>query len=250
MIRYCVDSLRRLYLICGQNQILFKNLQRPFNNVIALAVVLAASQSDKNIQFLNENALPNLREFYLDDYDNKLQESKVMHFKNLEWFSYCNSLITQKYPFSFENLKHFIIHGSIELNDAFFNCIESIQQLQTLKINEFFWVPEHCTRESFRRLLALDNVSTTVEEIQIEYHKNMTTGLIHRFLTNSIKMKKFGFHISLPGPIKHFRRFAEIMTSYMDATWRCYIIEPYDSPYLYGRGMIDIKSFFIERIVF
>lgn len=251
LVKYCSNSLQRLILV-SKSKLLFENLQKPFKNITALEIILVIDQNEDNIRFINESNFPNLQRIYLLNTERKLQDSEMIHYKNIEYFCLRSSLRTMKFPFSFGNLKHFSISGPIELNDAFCKCIGNIEHLQTLKIISFLGIRCHSTTDSFGKIFELKNILTNVVEMQMEFHENITPELVHRLLKQSEKLRKLSFHVHHYPELsatKHFFYFTQTLPSNLDDKWKCYTIDPYHSPCLYVTEHAIYSCFVIERII-
>lgn len=249
LVKYCSDSLQRLFVKCGQPKTLFKNLQKPFKNVIALSIIVPTFQTKADIQFLNECTLPNLQHIYFYDLGNGCQESETIHYKSIEYFDYkCMGRI-QKFPFSFGNLRHFTIVGHVELNDAFCECIRNIEHLETLKISNYDMRTGTCSPDSFRKIFELQNIVSNVVKMHIQFHENITPELVHRFLKQSRKLRKLSFHVKIPENYFEisFANLTQTLPPNLNDEWKCSTVEPYENPLLYTGALY--KCFVVERVV-
>lgn len=249
LVEYCSDSLQGLFFQCCKTKILFENLQKPLNKVTALGIVMVKYHNEKNIRYLNENNLPNLKHIYLDSImKNTFQDSEIIHYKNVEHFTHYGE--TNKSSFSFDHLKHLTIAGTMQLNNAFCEYIGNIEHLQTLKIISFNY--GNLSTDSFSKLFELENIVSNVVEMQIKFHKYISPEIVHRLLEKSQKLRKLSFHIQW-SELDLFDYFTQTLPSNLNDNWKCYTIVPYKSEYLFNCEYLQYlptKCFVIERIIF
>lgn len=191
LARYCSDSLQRLSLVCSTLKIHFEGLRKPLKNVSALKIQAVRDQIENQIRFLNESNLPNVKHIYICGEGTPSHDyGKKIHFENIEYFTLTWARI--KFPFSFGNLKHFIISGfGFKLNDAFCECIGNIDHLETLKI--MMMAQFSTNSDAFRKMLELQNVQTNVVELQFQYDKRMCPDDIVRFFKKKWKTEKIEY---------------------------------------------------------
>lgn len=232
LVRYCSDSLQRLLFMCNTSNILFQYLPKPLPKVNTLLIQFAMSeiQTIDQIQFkldLDKN-LPNIKTLsirYFSDAifrKNSLKAEK-MHYPNIEDFT----ILTYKaseYPFIFENLKHFSLKGfRFEMNDELLELIGNIKDLQTFKMAVTSL--DALTPDSFRKLLELQNMQSTVVEIEIEFNEAMSSDDVLRFLNQSKKLIKFSIHLDPVYFQDSFKHFIKSISVNLSVDWKisdCY----------------------------
>lgn len=222
LAEYCSESLQRFSLVGNTLKIPFEHLKKPLRKVTVLIIYMVVDQKQNHIQFLIESNLPNVQ--YIKLYNGTaLQDSeKDIHYENLESFMFHNHGM-RKFPFSFGNLKHFILTGNIILNDAFCECISNIKHLKTLKIMDI----SIFSSDSFEKLLSLQNILSNVVEMQFEFEKNMSTEVVLCFLKQSRNVRKLSFHIhKLYDYRRMLSQMMKTMLSNLSNEWKVYIMDP------------------------
>lgn len=198
-------------------------------------------QKQDHIRFLNENNLPNVNRIHIWHRGRILGEFENIHYENIEHFTSSSQLY--KYPFSFGNLKHLTFKGNTNINDAFCDCISNIQHLKTLKIASV----ESVSRESFRKLLELQNVQSNLEEMYFRFYGEISPDDIHRFLEQSRKLRKlctFCWHEDLFSRLSYEM---QKLASNLDESWKIQIQNPYNIPYY--PPCFEFKAFVFERMI-
>lgn len=249
---YCSESLQRLSLTCNISRIPFEYLQKPFQNVTAVKVLLMPGKKH-HIRFINENNLPNLKRMIISDmfrYSTDEIENEAIHHENIEYLTISIENISD-IPMSFRNLKHLTFSDGIYINDALCQWIRNIEHLETLKITKM--EPSSLCRGSFIKLLELINIQSTLKEMYLGFHKDIHSSDILHFLEQSqILIKLYVFEIvGFYRPIGFFfsKSFSDLMqtiTSNLDERWKFHIEYPYELPY---RGKSHFEAYAIERII-
>lgn len=159
-------------------------MHKPLENVTFLKIFVTAGNYLNNIDLLN-TYLPRLQHTYLESVWSKLEDSEEMHFKNVEYFT-IEPITMDKYPFSFEKLKHFTVIGSIVLNDEWCELVCNIPQLTTLKIMGIIDVYP----DPLCRMLRSPNLLSNIEELFLEVHDDLLPHEIIRYLDQSKRLKR------------------------------------------------------------
>lgn len=242
LAEYCWDSLQRLSLYCRYPKILFENLQKPLQNVIAIKVHTSKVQDQDNIQFVNENNFPKLKHLFIYN-GYHLENAKTIHFENIECFTLRSML---KFPFSFGNLKHLTL-GSIAINDAFCEFVSNLIHLKTLRIMRITGLEES---NSFSKMLELHNIQTDLVEMHFDYCKFLQpdSDAILRFLKQSAKLKKFSCSTTTNceffNYVKTCSHMFRTISSKLDSDWRFHVIYPYTNLF---DAFYKKKCFVLER---
>ncbi|XP_055301006.1 uncharacterized protein LOC129567764 [Sitodiplosis mosellana] len=244
LAKYCSDSLQRFSLICNTSKIAFKDLQKPLKKVIALKIHTVIDQKQNHIQFLNESNLPNVQHIYITNHDGLHNSEKEIHYENIESCT-IESLRMDKFPFSFGNLKHFTLAGNICLNDAFCQCISKIEHLKTLKIMDMLIFDS----DSFRKLLELQNILSSVVEMQFSFEKGMSADAVLHFLKQSRSVRKLTIHLHngryRGDKTRDYFRMLQTISLNLNDEWKVYIIDPYRYPF---NSIYDSECHVIEKM--
>lgn len=221
LAKYCSDSLERLYLDCDKNKITFEHLQQPFKKLTTLGIYHNGFHT--KTRYLNDKMLPSLRHMiYLNNCPTEI-ECEDIHYKNIEYFSLVSIVPMDKFPFTFDNLKHLCVHGSIVANDAFCELIENIKHLKTLKL----LIYREQSSDSFRKIIGIQNILLNVVEIEIEFQKSLSLEIILELLKRSKNLKKICF-VSYTNPYKYkFELYSNMMhavTSNLESEWTSFVI--------------------------
>lgn len=245
LVRFCSESLQRFVVVCNTSKIIFKNLQKPLQNVTDLIIMMGKHQNINHIRFLDENNLPNVNNVYIWYNDELLDLTSVpgkLHYKNIEHFEIC-AIRLGVYPFSFENLRHLTTDGNCIVNDALCEFIGHLNDLKTLKIkNTMFGF----NLDPFRKILKLQNISSNIEEMQFPYHPKISSNDVLSFLKQTRKLRK----LSIPVPVPYlasYPYFLPEITSNLDSEWTHHARDLlYKEP---GYHHSDKHCLFIERSI-
>lgn len=239
LAKYCSDSLERLYLDCDYSKAIFEHLQEPLKKLTTLGVRTCTTR------YLNDKKLPNLRHMIYVHSGCSVRECEDIHYKNIEYFHLLPMPQMNKFPFSFENLKHFEINGNFEVNDAFCKLIENIKYLKTLKL-----ITGTCdiSADCFKKVFEIQNILLNVVEIEIRFRKSLSSELILEFLKQSKSLKKIHF-VLFSGRIydNEFDLYSKVMqsvTSHLGSEWTTCIITPPKPPYY---SFTEQKYYTIKR---
>lgn len=247
---YCWNSLQRLSIMCNETGTFFNHLQKPFEKLIYLKIVIRNEQDVNLFEFLNESNLPNVNEIAMSCGTPSFFEkfSKIIDFERIEYFTF-NGWRERKYPFKLRNLKHLTISGKCEFNDALCECIGNIKDLKTLKFKCRTY-----SLDGFIKILELQNVLSNLEELQFEYGKppwylrenfNFYSHILH-FLKLGQNLKKLSVVILLASEFKLYLNYLEWVSSNLDVEWKSKAINEFHDDY-YNFG-IPPSCFMFERI--
>lgn len=225
---YSSDTLQRLVLRCSLKQIPLKFLTKPLKKVTYLHIRRDDYKDNSYTQLLEiEKNVPALNEIEITSLSKYVREPGKVHFQNIESFTLnCHPIKYEEYPFSFGNLKHFTLYGCCIVNDALLECIGHIKDLKTLKITYI----GSCllSLDSFRKLLELKNVRSTVVKMKILYNECLSPDDVLHFLEQCRSLQKFNVGVVIRKDSNERTRliFIQTILNNLSANWKYHLVTP------------------------
>lgn len=234
LARYCAESLRYLSLCGKKAKLLLRDVHQPLTNVTHLKIFLVGQQHLDILKCIWKDRLPQLKHLFIHNASICYGYSKPVHFDNMETFTMDNNVVgmMQIFPFFFKRLKLLEFVCGIHINRDFCEFVRYMKHLTSIKI----WCVTEEKPGCFRKMLESPDLVSTLEQILIRVYHNMLPGDILNFLERSHKLKTFtiicekSYDLDDDGTLRKMESIWKALTSSLDFTWRCYVID-YRKPY-------------------